>query len=527
MEVSSEASLRRSAPSFAKVPALLSIAKSDAIKVKKDDASTIRWRKGELIGCAAFGKALYGTQYRFWSSSSHQAVPALPPIAKSDAIKVKKDDAPLIRWRKGELIGCGAFGRVYMGLNIDSGALLAIKQVSIATNSASKEKTQAHIRELEEEVNLLKNLSHPNIVRYLGTTREEVSLNILLEIVPGGSISSLLGKFGSFLGSITIWVSSISFHAYAEITFQSTFDGGKGITDLKSALQNIFAKNIIEKKEDFLQTFSTECDYVKSIVSKGEILQQNTTNGHSSDSNSYLKTDCSNLEVIRVVVGTMPVGHLYSQLVPLVLIHVDGSNPIDITDPRWEILLIVQKKIDLQGGNQLRLLGFAAIYHFYHYPDSLRLWLSRTLVLPPYQHEGYGCHLLGVLNNVAICEKVYDLTIEEPLDSLQHVRTCIDVGRLLVFNPIQKALDSTILRLKQENLSKTSQTSCFGPPPSAIDDVRKSFKINKKQFRQCWEVLIYLGLDFVDKQIDNFMTVISDRVRADVMGKDSGLQRSG
>ncbi|THF94006.1 hypothetical protein TEA_020415 [Camellia sinensis var. sinensis] len=263
------------------------------------------------------------------------------------------------------------------------------------------------------------------------------------------------GKIYGYQGlKITIWVSSISFHAYAEITFQSTSDGGKGITDLKSALQNIFAENIVEKKEDFLQTFSTECDYVKSIVSKGEILQQNTTNGHNSDCNSYLKTDCSDLEVIRVVVGTMPVGHLYSRLVPLVLVLVDGSNPIDITDPRWEILLIVQKKIDLQGGNQLRLLGFAAIYRFYHYPDSLRLRLSQILVLPPYQHKGYGRHLLEVLNNVAICENVYDLTIEEPLDSLQHVRTCIDVGRLL--------------------------------------------------------------------QIDNFMTVISDCVRAEVIRKDSG-----
>ena len=37
---------------------------------------------------------------------------------------------PPIRYRKGELIGCGAFGHVYMGMNLDSGELLAIKQVT-------------------------------------------------------------------------------------------------------------------------------------------------------------------------------------------------------------------------------------------------------------------------------------------------------------------------------------------------------------------------------------------------------------
>ncbi|CAN8294885.1 unnamed protein product [Cochlearia groenlandica] len=110
--------------------------------------------------------------------------------------------APPISWRKGQLIGRGAFGTVYMGMNLDSGELIAVKQVLITTNCASKEKTQAHIQELEEEVKLLKNLSHPNIVRYLGTVREDDTLNILLEFVPGGSISSLLEKFGPFPESV-------------------------------------------------------------------------------------------------------------------------------------------------------------------------------------------------------------------------------------------------------------------------------------------------------------------------------------
>ncbi|KAL2509040.1 Mitogen-activated protein kinase kinase kinase 3 [Forsythia ovata] len=118
---------------------------------------------------------------------------SLLPMEEEDSVLINKDEEvplpiksvkmeekvaqppPPIRWRKGELIGSGAFGRVYMGMNLDSGELLAVKEVAIAVNSASK-KTQ----------------------RYLGTVREEDSLNILLEFVPGGSISSLLGKFGSF-----------------------------------------------------------------------------------------------------------------------------------------------------------------------------------------------------------------------------------------------------------------------------------------------------------------------------------------
>lgn len=60
-------------------------------------------------------------------------LPALPPPAKADdASRSRRDeDVPTIRWRRGELIGCGAFGRVYMGMNLDSGELLAVKQVNL------------------------------------------------------------------------------------------------------------------------------------------------------------------------------------------------------------------------------------------------------------------------------------------------------------------------------------------------------------------------------------------------------------
>lgn len=42
---------------------------------------------------------------------------------------IAKDETPSIQWRKGDLIGSGAFGRVYMGMNTESGALIAVKEV--------------------------------------------------------------------------------------------------------------------------------------------------------------------------------------------------------------------------------------------------------------------------------------------------------------------------------------------------------------------------------------------------------------
>lgn len=141
--------------------------------------------------------------------------------------------------------------------------------------------------------------------------------------------------------------------------------------------------------------------------------------------------------------------------------------------------------------------------------------------MPPYQRKGYGRFLLEVLNRVAVSEDVYDLTIEEPEDSLQYVRLCIDVERLLVFDPIQQSLDSVVSHLKQENPSKKSCMCKYAPPLSAVDDVRKTLKINKKQFEQCWEILIYLRLDPINKYMETYRAHVSDRVKAEVVGKDS------
>ena len=45
------------------------------------------------------------------------------------------------------------------------------------------------VARLEREITLMRRLDHRNIVRYLGTARDEQFLFIFMEYVPGGSIA--------------------------------------------------------------------------------------------------------------------------------------------------------------------------------------------------------------------------------------------------------------------------------------------------------------------------------------------------
>lgn len=101
-----------------------------------------------------------------------------------------------IRWKKGEMLGQGAFGVVYLGLNIDSGELMAVKQM------ATEEVSKRELSSLENEIHLLRNLRHPNIVRYIGTELNPESMSIFLEYVPGGSLKALIDKFGQLEESV-------------------------------------------------------------------------------------------------------------------------------------------------------------------------------------------------------------------------------------------------------------------------------------------------------------------------------------
>ena len=225
----------------------------------------------------------------------------LPPLAVDQAHRVSRNS-----WKKGELLGGGAYGEVYLALDLSSGALFAAKEVRFLTKiekprtQSGKERKEHHgypldriqvdipsggngifpgdpseldietdsfdddplgifspttttevdtpgllgivnragrepehqnsncnrkdpvprvhdrredveaprsdqrmevqrkIDKLMEEIEVMRGLCHPNIVRYCGTECSPTHIIIFMEYVVGGSIAELLRKFGKF-----------------------------------------------------------------------------------------------------------------------------------------------------------------------------------------------------------------------------------------------------------------------------------------------------------------------------------------
>ena len=101
---------------------------------------------------------------------------------------------------RGELIGKGTYGRVYLGINATTGDVLAIKHVEVNPKAAGqdKDKMKEMVSSLDQEIDTMQHLEHPNIVQYLGCERKEYSISIFLEYISGGSIGSCLRKHGKF-----------------------------------------------------------------------------------------------------------------------------------------------------------------------------------------------------------------------------------------------------------------------------------------------------------------------------------------
>lgn len=100
-------------------------------------------------------------------------------------------------YRLGKELGRGGFGVVFEALHSQTGESVAIKRISLANVGP------AELADIQGEIELLKQLSHQNIVRYVDSIRTHDFLYIVLELVENGSLAAAIKRFGNFDEQLT------------------------------------------------------------------------------------------------------------------------------------------------------------------------------------------------------------------------------------------------------------------------------------------------------------------------------------
>ncbi|XP_016302513.1 mitogen-activated protein kinase kinase kinase 3-like [Sinocyclocheilus anshuiensis] len=159
----------------------------------------IRRPQGNLFTLVPSRRSLNGSEE---SLGSWQLVDTQARLRPQDRPVPHKSPTAPVTWRRGKLLGQGAFGRVYLCYDVDTGRELAAKQVHF--DPASPE-TSKEVSALECEIQLLKNLHHERIVQYYGCLRDhnEKTLTIFMEYMPGGSVKDQLKAYGALTENVT------------------------------------------------------------------------------------------------------------------------------------------------------------------------------------------------------------------------------------------------------------------------------------------------------------------------------------
>ncbi|KIM48289.1 hypothetical protein M413DRAFT_440009 [Hebeloma cylindrosporum] len=144
---------------------------------------------------------------KLWGSRLEEVTTAQGRSASSTSLAPESPSGgpTTFKWVRGELIGRGTYGRVYLALNATTGEMIAVKQVELPQTASDKNDSRQHtvVQALKMESETLRDLDHPHIVQYLGFEETPANLSIFLEYVPGGSVGSCLHKHGKFEDNVT------------------------------------------------------------------------------------------------------------------------------------------------------------------------------------------------------------------------------------------------------------------------------------------------------------------------------------
>ncbi|KAK4154611.1 hypothetical protein C8A00DRAFT_32567 [Chaetomidium leptoderma] len=224
-----------------------------------------------------------------------------------------------MRWQQGHFVGGGTFGNVYAAMNLDTGQLMAVKEIRLQDPKL----IPTIAGQIRDEMRVLETVDHPNVVSYYGIEVHRDRVYMFMEFCSSGSLANLL-EHGRIEDEQVIMVYALQL-----------LEGLAYLHEIKIAHRDIKPENILLDQHGIIKY--VDFGAAKLIARQGRTLVQDLTS--TKPNNSMTGTPMyMSPEVIK---GEVP-GHFGAvdiwSLGCVILEMATGRRPWANLDNEWAIM---------------------------------------------------------------------------------------------------------------------------------------------------------------------------------------------